>query len=380
MAKNIGPALPTGPFVAWLEEQLEALRKDETLTTPRSAGAATEAPVVRILAERLGVTDRTLYRYLRSLDGMSKPTETFGTYPVEDMLEHAGARLADVYPETDVDVDVEPDAWCWACEETITPIDATCPWCENTDLAEPKPKRGGWKRPDRSATHKLSDEQLQALHKVYERDRVSVNDLAKQIWENAGYANYESCARGIYKGWARLDLPCRDRIEATRLKCTIHGMAPKHAPRRREYRAYLRAKNGQVQPRCKSTVRGYPRHGEQCERPAMQGSEYCTSHDPARELARQAHLAKVRRLQTQRDMLPMAPFAAWLMRLHAEHGSLIKVADLIGMEKSQCYRHAKGRDTSDRPKTEIGRELVERYAAAAGTTIEEIYGREAIAA
>ena len=60
-------------------------------------------------------------------------------------------------------------------------------------------------------------------------DRLSVNQLAERVYERAGFKTANSCGASIYKGWAALLLPCRDRIEAVRLVCVKHGLAPREA-------------------------------------------------------------------------------------------------------------------------------------------------------
>jgi hypothetical protein len=48
---------------------------------------------------------------------------------IEDALHHAGIRLVEVYPETDVGEVF--DGWCPTCKEGVT-VDASlvCPWCD----------------------------------------------------------------------------------------------------------------------------------------------------------------------------------------------------------------------------------------------------------
>jgi hypothetical protein len=57
---------------------------------------------------------------------------------VEDALDHAGLRLVDVYPETDVDEVLS--TWCPTCRESVT-VDATlvCPWCESNTVQARQP-------------------------------------------------------------------------------------------------------------------------------------------------------------------------------------------------------------------------------------------------
>jgi hypothetical protein len=180
-------------------------------------------------------------------------------------------------------------------------------------------------------------------------------------------------------GWKRLGLPARDRIEQVKLTCTIHGMAPKHGPRP-GYGTYKRRQKRPDQPLCAGTKKQPPRKGEPCQCPAMFGSDYCAQHDPKRQLAVQAHLAKMRRLQPKREMVPMAPFVAWLHEMREELGSYGKVAELTGLHRTAVYRWKSGQDTAGRLKTEISRGVVERALYEAGGSFEDLYGHEAVAA
>lgn len=86
-----------------------------------------------------------------------------------------------------------------------------CPWCD-TPLTR---RRGGWRRPDTAAKHKLTDEQLRALHLLHVREGVSVRELGRRIYRRAGYRSAKSAAMGVLGGWRRLGLEARPQGEAT---------------------------------------------------------------------------------------------------------------------------------------------------------------------
>jgi hypothetical protein len=251
-------------------------------------------------------------------------------------------------------------------------------------------KRGGWRRPDLRGT-RYTERQLRALHVLHMRG-ASINQLAKQTYEKVGYKTHGSAASAISREWKHLGLRARDRIEQTILSSTKHGRERRRQSRAEQnaYRRWLRdqrgwrAIQGPGQLRCKGTKRQHPRKGEPCRRPAMEGSDYCQSHEPSRELERQAHLAAVRRRQPRRQMVPMAPFAAWLRRRRVELGTWSAVAESVARNLSLITSYAQGLDASNQPKAEIGRETVEELLWADGTTsFEELYGEhlaEAIAA
>lgn len=272
-----------------------------------------------------------------------------------------------------------PD-YCPKCQErTSLPERGVCPWCDTPLVAR---KRGG-KPP--GVFGKLTDPQLRALHHAYVTQGQSVNALAKLIYAKVGYKSHHTASRAIYAGWARLGLERRERIEAVRLACTTHG----HGARDRDEKAYReflkqmrgwRTQQGPGQEQCIAVKKLPPQKGRRCARPSLEDSEYCQSHDPRRELERQATLARMRRRQPKPDMLPMGPFIAWLHELEAEHGSLLAVSRVIGMDKSAIYRIVRGLESSGKPKASISATTVEKYAARAGTTLDAIYGRRSVEA
>lgn len=267
--------------------------------------------------------------------------------------------------------------WCPKCKErTGLPERGICPWCD-TPLVF-KAKRGGWKRPDLRCS-KLTDTQLRALYIAYNEHGMSVNALAKRVHAKVGYKSHHSCAVAISEGWKRLGLPARDRIEAVRLACTTHGRGARDRDEK-AYREFLRlqrgwrSQQGPGQERCKGVKVNPPGRGTPCPNPSMTDSDYCYAHNPRRELARQVHLGKVRRSLPRPEMLPLPPFAAWLCTLHAELGAWARVGEATAMHKSQARAFSRGECTNHRPKATVSRAVVERAAAATGTSVDAIYG------
>lgn len=261
--------------------------------------------------------------------------------------------------------------WCPSCQERTALVDAgTCPWC---DAALRTRRRRGGRRP---GFGRLSDAALRALHRAHVEQHLSINELAKRVYERVGYASHGTAATQISAGWKRLGLKARDRIEATRLASTRHGLAPKHGPRP-GYGIYRRVIQGQdYQPLCA----GRTPSGARCTRPAMYGSEHCPAHDPARQDSIADHLAEMRlrsRRHTQ-PLLPVEPFTAWLRQLHAELGTWAAVASRLGVSTAAAHRYGRGRGSTV-DGLSVGGDLVRRWAAEAGTTLEDIYGEAAAA-
>lgn len=235
--------LPAGPFVAWLTEQCDKHGRDH-------------------VRDRIGIGGNQLASLLSR-----GPRDTVRLSTVDSALTRwDGAQsLATLYPDPDPGPDCEP-------------------------------VRGGWTRPDLRAKAKLTDLHLRALHRAYMEQGVSINTLAKQVYERVGYKSHHSAAVAMSRGWTRLGLPRRDRIEG------------QGARDRDEQRRDARSSSGP-------------------------------------------------------DMVPMAPFAAWLEELRQEHGSMRAVAAITGLHYSAACRYVKGLDTAGRPKAMVSRRLVERARA-----------------
>lgn len=287
-----------------------------------------------------------------------------------DVRADAGAAVRSEEPRT--------HGWCPTCkEESAIDRNGNCLWCD-APTVELSKRCGGWKRPDLAAKRKVTDIQLQALHRAHMQGQ-SLNSLAKRTYEKLGCASSGAAATAISRGWKRLGLRARDRVEQVRLTCTVHGKAPKHGPRP-GYSAYKRRAGLKppYRPRCKADRKQAPRRGEPCERSALMDSKYCYSHDPRFELERQAYLAKVRARQPRREMVSMAPFAEWLCRRREELGSVKALARSTGISYTLLCRYVKGLDGEGRPKSTITREGVEAALAADGTaTFRELYGEQA---
>lgn len=184
--------------------------------------------------------------------------------------------------------------YCPTCRERTGLTErGVCEWCDTPLTA----KRGGGRPP--GAGCRFTDEQLRALHVAHLRGQ-SINELAKQVFEQVGYSSQSSCASCISSAWKRLGLEARDRIEMTVLKSWKHGRAGRqqqreHGPDYVKYRREQKRKNGEVHGRrCEALRQQYPRKGQPCSRSALSDSEFCYSHDPRVKAERDAHLERMR--------------------------------------------------------------------------------------
>lgn len=185
------------------------------------------------------------------------------------------------------------NVWCPACEESVMAVPSgLCIWCGGATRDRPPARRG---KPV-GVYGKLTDDQVRAAHVLYRRGE-SLRAIARRIYRQAGYASARSCANSLHDHFVRLDLPRRDRIEATIAASTTHGLAPRRgvAP---EHRRRLKIARGEVldRPLCAGVRTQYPNKGAPCRARAQDGSDFCVSHDPARRHEREANLARARAL------------------------------------------------------------------------------------
>lgn len=140
----------------------------------------------------------------------------------------------------------------------------------------------------------LTDTQLRALHRAH-LNGTSIHALGRHIHDRVGYASPKSAAMAISNGFMRLGLERRDRITATRLASTTHGLAPRGAVDP-THKRMMRVKRGEImdRPLCAAVRKNSPRRGEPCRLRAMAGSEFCSAHDPNRARERDAHLTRMR--------------------------------------------------------------------------------------
>ena len=130
------PRVAAEPFVAWCQRRLRAISNHGAIgilpTNPTERQDTIRPGTHTVLAHRLGIEPRTLWRYLHRLDGSDQPTATISRYAVEDMLTRAGEDFYALYPEYEHerDVELEPDGWCPHCQELTTPVEGKCLWCE----------------------------------------------------------------------------------------------------------------------------------------------------------------------------------------------------------------------------------------------------------
>jgi len=181
---------------------------------------------------------------------------------------------------------VATHAYCPTCkQESAIDRSRHCLWCGGETTTR---KRGGWKRPDKTAY--ITDTQLRALHLAHVNG-ASIRELGRRVWQRAGYASEKSAANAISEGFKRLGLPARDRIEATVKASYKHGKGARD--NKAAYKRWKRRQEGHARP-CRGVKTQPPEVGRPCRRFALADSDYCRSHDPRFAEARAAELEQAR--------------------------------------------------------------------------------------
>jgi hypothetical protein len=121
MSPQVTDGLDPTPFRSWCDSRLTdgEGRADEI-------GEAAARYTVTELAADLGVGERRLWRWRNDV-------VTIERCDLEDALHRAGSALWEVYGVEDVDLEAE--AYCERCKDTVTPIGGLCPWCDSALLA-----------------------------------------------------------------------------------------------------------------------------------------------------------------------------------------------------------------------------------------------------
>lgn len=270
--------------------------------------------------------------------------------------------------------------------------DGSCSWCDGP-TRQKRRRRGG--KP-KGVHGRMTPDQVRAAHRLYVKEGLSCRELGRLLWERFGYASPVSAGESIYRAFKAMDLPRRTQREVTIARNLKHGRKTRAQTNEEQnaYRRWLAEQRGwkRVQgpgrPDCmavKTGARGGK--GEPCTRAAMEGSDYCYSHDPLHDLERQAALARARRRMAPRETVELEPFAAWVEQLYGDLKTLEAVAERLDCSKSAASNIIRRRRSSPdghrQPWEQISRSRVERYLElAAGPSINELYPatRQAVAA
>jgi hypothetical protein len=262
----------------------------------------------------------------------------------------------------------EHTAYCSTCnDEALISTAGLCVWCD-TPLERPKPK------PEYTADRRFTDAQLATCYRAYKAGK-SCRQIAAVAWERLGFPTLSACQSALHRSFTAKGWPLRTQRQVTMQRNFKHGRGTRDRDEQ-AYRRFIRdargwrSPQGPGQPQCAAVKHGSKGGGKgrRCQRPALDGSEFCFSHDPARAAERQAALASARTRLPTREMVPLEPFARWLEERYTELGTLRAVGERIGYTDTQVHRLLKREASQGIPKSHIGRELVERLLATDGTT------------
>jgi hypothetical protein len=171
--------IPARPFIEWIEQQLDAISRNDTL---RLTEVENHVPATRVLADRLGVEVRILYRYRRGLRSGSRngrkgefPTDTFPRAAIEDDRLAALPRPRPPGHRQD-DLPRAPGA--------APPPPSTA--ASRRRRRQPHPHR---RRRDRRPRHRIPDENVGTLHahcyRALDRPKLAETPEGIRAWNEA---------------------------------------------------------------------------------------------------------------------------------------------------------------------------------------------------
>lgn len=144
----------------------------------------------------------------------------------------------------------------------------------------------------RARRRAVSIEVLEECRVLYAQG-LSFRQVADVVLDRTGYKTAASAAEGIYRAFKALGWPARPQAAVTAARNFRHGRGGRDRDEG-AYRRFLREQRGAYQPRCQAVKSQAPGKGRPCSRPAMRGSEFCASHDPARRAFNVVNLAFAR--------------------------------------------------------------------------------------
>jgi hypothetical protein len=353
------PMVHIGPFLRWFTVQEERHGHVQALRDIRWGESG----------------DRRISRW-REHDGQSYAPAS----EIEDALHHAGLRLVDVYPETDVGEVFT--GWCPTCNEAVTvQADMICAWCDTPTQSSveqvfhhatkgpiryeltPEQRQSSARKRSRKMRY-LSDEDLELAQSLYQEKELSMRRVAERLWEEGRGHRHTSVERVE---------------EALRRAFRRHGYATRSTAQ----------SNAGILFRGK-LCEGRKKSGEPCGQSASEGSRFCAGHDPEREAdrKRRAHLASMRAKRSWvGKQLPMQPFVEWLCARKAELAlpvqerrypkrdeSLSRLGRATGIDPSTLIKWMRYESSKGQPKLLITPEKIREVLASDGTTtLEALY-------
>jgi hypothetical protein len=161
-------------------------------------------------------------------------------------------------------------------------------------------------RPTHRPAKNITDELLAEARRLYATG-LSIRQIAERIYPQTSYASANACKTSLYSLFKTRGWKLRPQPEVTAARNFRHGRKARQQTNEQQnaYRRWLATQRGWTaiqgpgRPICKGVRRQYPGKGKPCQHHALADSEYCYSHDPRYELARQAATAEMRALLTR---------------------------------------------------------------------------------
>lgn len=194
-------------------------------------------------------------------------------------------------------------------------------------LPDRRLRRGG--RPKGSVS-KIRPHHLPVLHKLYVEQQLSCRKIGELVWEQLGYKTARSCGEALYKAFHEHGYELRSQSEATSLRNFRHGRGGSDRDEG-AYRRWFKETHGRYQPVCKGVKKNPPRKGSPCTRHAMEGSDFCFSHDPERAAQRNAMAAGMRERLELADVVPADDLRAALLAYRSRGGRWRDLAAAAGV-------------------------------------------------
>ena len=353
------PMIHIGPFLRWFEQQVNDHGQAQALLNLRWGESG----------------ERRIGRWREHVGQSYAPV-----VEIEDALHNAGARLVELYPETDVG-DVST-GWCPTCNEAVTvQADMICAWCDTLTQSSveqifhhatkgqiryeltPEQRQSSARKRSRKMRY-LSDEDLELAQNLYQEKKLSMRRVAERLWEEGRGHRHTSVERVE---------------EALRRAFRRHGYATRSTAQ----------SNAGILFRGK-LCEGKKQSGEPCGQSASEGSRFCAGHDPELEAdrKRRAHLASMRAKRSWvGKQLPMQPFVEWLCARKAELAlpvqerryldrdeSLSRLSKATGIDPSTLIKWMRYESSKGQPKLLITPEKIREVLAKDGTsTLEALY-------
>jgi hypothetical protein len=173
-----------------------------------------------------------------------------------------------------------------------------CVWCDTQVATPPAGRPKARANANRGVPVLISDELLERAHAMH-MDGMSLRGIAAQLHPETAYSSPKSLVEGLrtqfrHRGWY-----VRPQREATIKASTVHGKAPRGRVDP-AHRHSLRVARGEIRGvQCAGIKMQPPRKGQRCSKPALQGSDYCRYHDPARRDEVVANVLRIRALRGQ---------------------------------------------------------------------------------